>query len=463
MFKNYPKIITFSVTFLSILSLIFFVLISLTRWKFADDYVFPITLQKTSVISFAFKNYMNWDAKFLMPFFLLWFTAVKYLSFKILMLLASFSFIGISYCLLIVITDSKKLIVGVKEKIILVATINIFTFIILYDSLSELLYWMSATCYVHSMLIGLIWLIYYNRKKKFSIFFYLFTFFVSSLPQNISLGLSMIVFIDLLVNDSKKQYLLLFIIFIFGVSASTFSPGSIIQLQSMQKLHYADSEQINSLSSYILHFFKIYTEALKVNYVFMFLFSFLLILLSRSLAGQILTKFIIRVNHLTNIKIDFKLFLTKYKYFFASFFCLSVYWPTLLYGYRYYYGFYIFIFLALIISINSQQIEIKMLNLKIYLLICPIIIISFLVYLNTLNESIIVANFIEKRNQILVKNKGKTKVDIPSLNINTFTRAVRFTDIDANPNYCTNLYYSEIYGIDTVISSYQLTREQILK
>ena len=63
-----------------------------------------------------------------------------------------------------------------------------------------------------------------------------------------------------------------------------------------------------------------------------------------------------------------------------------------------------------------------------------------IIFSNTLNESIIVANFIEKRNQILVKNKGKTKVDIPSLNINTITRAVRFTDIDANPNYCTNLY-----------------------
>jgi hypothetical protein len=467
MIKN--KVKKFIAVFLSLSSLIVFFIISFFRWKYNDDYVFPKMLETQSLLNFAIDHYMNWDAKFLMPFGLFWFGIVKYLNFDILMPLASISFIGISFLIVKIFEQQTNVSFSIINKIILTSIVNGCLFLLMYHTHGDLLYWMSGSVYIHGEMFSLLWVYLFYKKMYSKTIFLVFTFFVSTIPQNIAFGLSFLILIEAAAqqsNELKKRYLLIFSLFVIGISLSTFSPGSFKQLAYMQSSSYNNiAANNNTVFDYIIHFFKIYIEALTPNYVLFILLSLFYILTSYIVINMRVKKINFIMAPYINKKFDSKSLLNTaltYKWFLASFFSLTIYWPTMLYGNRYYLGFYIFLFIALVLFLNKHVEAEKRINNLGFILILGLIVFFLVRYSITLKESFLVNKFMKDREQILRENRGADELTLDVLDFSSFTRSIRTSEISHDSNYVTNLNYASFYNIKTIKARNVITKNQLL-
>jgi hypothetical protein len=463
------KIIEFLTVFLAVSSLILFFLISFFRWKYNDDFVFPKMLETQSLFSFAFGHYMNWDAKFLMPFGLFWFGMVKYLGFNILMPLASISFIGISFLTVRIFEQQTKTSVSITNRIILTSIVNGSLFLLLYHTHGDLLYWMSGSGYIHGVMFSLLWVFWFYNKMHSKTIFLIFTFFVSTIPQNIVLGLAFLILIEALVqqnNELKKRYLLIFSLFVIGISLSTFSPGSFKQFEYMHSSSYKNIEvKTFSLIDYVIHFFKIYIEALKPNYGLFILLSLFFVLIKYTISNIRVRKMNLLMPTSINKRFDIKRLLSlalSYKWFLVSFFSLTIYWPTMLYGYRYYLAFYIFLFIALILNLNkSVEVEKRFSNISFILIMGLMTVFSSRYYI-TLKESILVNKFMNERELFLIGKHGAEEISVDVLDFNSFTRSIRTSEISSDSGYVTNLNYESFYNIKNIKVRNVITKDKLL-
>jgi hypothetical protein len=454
------KIITILLALISLLSLAMFLSISFIRWPFTDDFGFYVFLQSDNLFKVLFDKYMNWDARFFMPFSIIWFAAFKFLNFDILLVLSSLSFIGISYILIAIITDGFNLPLSKTNKVLFTALMNGVLFVLLYHVHSSFTYWVTGSSYVHSLFIALYWLRTYNKNERKSILFYMFSFGVATMSQNITVGLAAIVFIDWLSNynrQSASYYKYLTLIFAVGILLATFSPGSFKQLAYMQSNSYTSSLNASpTIKDYVIHFFKLYTEALKPNILFYLVFPLLIIPIMwgivKNASVSLNTTFwtFNKINRASIVN-----FLKGYKYYIASVFSLAVYWPTQLYGDRYYVGFYVFLLIALLFSF-LKIVKIEDLKnyspTKNYFAYVVLMLFLFLYYNKTYQESVIVHKFMKQREVLLEKNKGVKKITLPVLDFDEFSRSVRTPEITNDPSCFSNATMAMYYNIDSIFA-----------
>lgn len=452
----------------SVGSLLLFLIIPFFRWRYTDDFAFAVELDQQNLFNMLLDNYLNWDARFLTPFGILWFASMKFLHHKVLLFLSSLSLVGVSYYIVRLFVNLSEHTISRYYSIVLTALMNGIIFLLFYHVHSNLTYWVSGSAYIHSLLFAMIWLNIYISKKPNTISFFIFTFFVATLSQNITVGLIVLVFIDWIVNDKKeysKFYRNTFLIFVAGILLATFSPGSFVQLKLMQSTSYSEVYS-PTLQDYIKHFFKLYIEALKPNlllFVFLpFLFSsiFKAFLFKKSIIHKIslFDGMVFRWNELRNA-------LERYKYYFAAIFALAVYWPTLLYGDRYYIGFYLFLLLGLLrYWLKTANIEraVNISSFKVHFLVLLLIGISTIYYTKTLFESVMVYKFISEREQLLEKNRGIESITLPVLDFGEFTRTIKTPEITKDPIFFPNSTLALYFGIDSIYAG-NIIRKRELK
>lgn len=461
---------------LSTCSLILFLSISFYRWKCADDFLFLKEFEDKSVLEISIEKYLHWDAKFLMPFFIVWLTMLKFLGFKILLPIASISFILCSYFIIKIIKTQCTLSYSKSDIFILIAVLNLFFFLSLYNIHSYTLYWLAGSVYIHAMLLALIWLFIYLRnnkeKKRSSLFFYLFTFFISTSLQNITLGLFVLVIIDLYSEyfiagfdshpfNSKRDKLILFFCFLIGIVVSTISPGSLNQYSLMHGSNYSEYVD-HEFAEYIKHFFELNLDAIKTNgiHLLIFAFSFVIILFYFSKSQILQFKFF---NF--HKKEPFFYYIYKLRWFIMSFCTLMIYWPTLLIGGRYYIGLYFYLFIALVFIIIDRTEIIKNTKSSAFYLFIVFLVLNYgiYMYLHTLRDNYLAYKFINQREEYLSNNKGANRIYLEILDFSTFTRTSRSPEISNNPNYYVNQNYSTYYCVDTIIGKEVITKSDLIQ
>jgi hypothetical protein len=240
----------------------------------------------------------------------------------------------------------------------------------------------------------------------------------------------------------------------------------------MQAESYRLGELKPSLLDYIIHFFKLYIEALKPNLNSLIILVFLTVIVSIFLQNRTPN----------SISINFKEFIFKkdkfldkilslissYKWLIVAIFCLAVYWPTMLYGYRYYIGFYYFLVLALLFFLykvvkKTDNEHIESYSFKKFLVPLILIVTFSFFYFKTLSESIIVSAFMKDRINKIELHRGNKSVEVEALDFSTFTRSVRTSELSLNCNYVTNQNYSNFFNIDSIKVSNFLTKEELKK
>jgi len=454
--------------FFSVCSLILFLIIPFFRWRFTDDFAFSVELGQENLFKMLLDRYLTWDARFLMPFSIMWFAAMKFLHYKVLMFLSSLSLLGISYYIIMLFAGYLKQKLSIYNLIVYTALMNGIVFILIYHVHSDLTYWVTGSAYIHSILIMMIWLNNYVNKKPNTLFFFIFSFIVATLSQNITIGILILVFIDFIFNFNSSQrdyYLKLVLLFLIGIMIATFSPGSFVQFKLMQSASYSSQVVSSSLSDYIIHFFKIYVEALKPNILMFLLLPFIFVSVFNAINFKKAVS--IKLDFFTNLDFSWKVIIEiihRNKFYFASIFALTIYWPTLLYGDRYYIGFYIFLLVGIIFSWISVSSIIKKTNfsiVKVKLVILLVLFVSTLYYSKTLLESVKVYKFLYERENLLENNRGSKSLILPVLNFNEFTRTIRTPEISKNPRFFPNATLSLYYCIDSIYAGDVIEKSEL--
>lgn len=459
--------------FFASLSLVLFLAISFVRWQFHDDLSFQNQLNTIPFFEFLYDKYMNWDARFLTPFGIAWFFIYKFIGYPYLLVLISVSFFFISWYIVKLIVKQANLSLELGQKLLLTALLNFLLWFSLQSLLPYTLYWTTASGYIVNVLFALIWIDFYLKQReneRFSVAFYLYTFFVSTSSQNITLGVWAIIFVDFLIHflrkekaKSKQQFLLL-VLFSIGIVFATISPGSFVQLKKMQQFSYNGKAVEVPFVAYVDHFIHFYLDAFTSNGFYIIasalLFCFFTVIIyQKSIA----------FNSFKTVVFKFKLIelLKNTKWYLAAFFSLMVYWPTLLYSDRYYVGFYFFLFIALSFTlfklISFKQDARKYLVLHFFVIAFSIG--SCFIFYQSFCDSYLVHQFMKKRHALLEENRGKSKIQLNALNFNlgSFSKTTQSTEIAKSAARFENKSLSGYYKIDTVISSKFLTKQELKK
>ncbi len=452
-----------------------FLAIAFVRWQFHDDLAFQMQLDNEGLFGFCLNKYLNWDARFMTPFGFTWFFLYKFIGFPFLLFFVSVCFFASSWLIIKLIKRQFELNLSSQTHFIVASVLNVCLWYSLNNILSFTLYWMTASSYVLNIMLALLWANSYFSKHKngeqYKLAFYLFSFIVAASCQNISLGLCGIVFIDLIVEflnrkvNGFKQFLKQFklmVVFGVGVVAATISPGSFVQLQKMQADTYSSQTVQHGIKHYIDHFIHLYVEAFKSNGVLL-LASAVVLVLSLILLSQ--SKYVLKkVNWSHSLK--FKNLLADNKWYFAAFFALMIYWPTLLYSDRYYIGFYFFLFIALSMSImrlfekKESDFDYGLGKVSIGFILAGGAYLFFM----TFAESSIIHKFMEERHKYLEENRGAKVIYLDALNFSkgNFIETNISSEIRKQANYHENNVLAKYYEIDSVLPKKYLSKEDLV-
>jgi hypothetical protein len=459
----------------SLASIVAFLAISFVRWQFHDDLSFQMQLEQQGLLKFTVDKYLNWDARFLTPFGFIWFALYKYIGFPGILVLVSFSFFICSWLIVRIVCREFTIKINGQLHLIAASVLNILIWYSLRNISSFTLYWTTASVYIINVMLALFWADVYLKKirgnGKYTLSFLIFSFFVASSCQNITLGLLGMIGIDLMITFFKKDLILhvtkgeqikLFVVFIIGVIAATVSPGSMVQLNKMQEGNYDAEATKHGIKHYIDHFIHLYLDAFKSNSIWLigsaFLFVVVIIIINNKK---------IEWNKMNGLKALFSPWrlLFNNKWYFAAFFSLMIYWPTLLYSDRYYIGFYFFLFIALcftllrMVRIREDNFNFSAIKLALVLILSG----GIFLFCASFKESLLVHKFMVKRHEFLEQNRGTNSVSIDAIDFGKggFSPVCRSSEIRKDFKYHENRILSGFYNIDTVKPAKYLSKNDL--
>lgn len=449
---------------LAVLSFILFIIISIYRWPFADDFGFIKGLESKGVLEYGWHIYNIQDARFITPTMLAYLTIVKYFGFSAVMVIGSLNYLLSAFFAILIMDFECKWRLTKREMILMTAVFNFAIWILSYDYLENTLYWMSTTSYNLSIAVGLFWYYIYrkNNKGNFGFIFYIFTFIAASTAQMVSLPLLTLVIFDVLFDRDimktarmKLTYLSIFIFFV--ILASTVSPGAFHQFNNHMHLdgYYAGSGTGKNYM-YIKHFIDFNIDAFKGRISLFIIFSIILIWFLNIQRNTLMDKFTVNLSVLRKFK--------NYKYILASFASLVIYWPTLLSGGRYYESFTYLFLIALVIFLCGMMFFNDMKSKFVFNGILPtfLFLVMIIIYGRVAYQSRIVRNFMVEREGV-VKSSNSKVVSLDAVDFSTMSRPVRSVEISSDAAFYVNQNYAAFYTKDSVKAVSFLTYEQLKK
>lgn len=446
---------------MAVLSMIMFLVISLLRWPFADDYGFIRAFENKGVFEYAWYIYANLDARWIMPLTVISLAIFKYLGFTASMLVASVNFALSAYFTVRILDKKGNWKLSKYDTFIMTAALNFIIWVLSYDYLSSSLYWFSATPYNLSIAGGLAWIYYYitRTEKKFGWLFYISVFIATSTPQMVSVPILFIVLFDLYNNWSnqrRRSLLILSLFIVFVILASTISPGSFNQYNLMHHDVYYTQSGAGKLKMYLLHFIEFNRDALNGRFLYFILFALVIIASVYGLKGRVLKDGFVEFKKMWQ--------LNNVKYIIIAFSSLIIYWPTFLTGGRYYEAF-TYYFLIGIILYAASVFKVRTFDrVNVYQLL-PLLLLfacSIFIYGRVINQSLIVKRFMTYRDHAL-KTSGDKQMNLEAVDFNTFSRPVRSVEIGPDASYFINNNMAVFYGKDSVRAVKYLNIEDMKK
>jgi hypothetical protein len=232
-------------SWLALISISSILLLSLSTWRWADDFALYVSLRDISILEHMWNFYMQWDGRFLSLGAFLQSFAIKYLPHELSTLMWTSFFIISSYLFVeLIILEMNITNQIIRDKLIFTAMFASVFWIGIKSHIAETVYWATGGVYSFSNCIGLLYALTLvclrnNKVNTYSIFTYLYFFIISIVSGMLSHSLTPALWVLLFFNWIDSRYFIksrqdmMFLLAAIGLAVATaivfFAPGNFVR------------------------------------------------------------------------------------------------------------------------------------------------------------------------------------------------------------------------------------------
>jgi hypothetical protein len=265
----------------SVFIIILILVLNLNTFYWADDYAILNEINSLGIFERCRNGYFNWDGRYLTPASFIQGFLLKYLPIQLITLFWNLLFLTSGYIIALIIENNSKIVPNTKFPNLLLFRLFITLFFWFASSshISQTVYWATGGVYSFNLLIGVIWLYYFNiyeQKKANKILLLFLTLLLSISTQNLILPYIFFIIIKIISNyRSKKQFhFVLISILVIGFIFLNFAPGNSIRVNEINENLIVDFNII-TLFKFILKTIYLYTKFSVFLILVIFFFNYL--------------------------------------------------------------------------------------------------------------------------------------------------------------------------------------------
>lgn len=269
--KKSENILTNLSILFCVVVLISILLLNINTFYWADDYAFMNEIKKNGILKNCIAGYFNWDGRFLtVPAFFQAFL-LKNVKIEFITLIWNFCFLISGFLTFVIAKNQLNLKLSNKNLVLLGLTTAIFIWFGSKTFLAQTIYWGTGGAYSFSLLIGFLWIVFYQKSQKSkinlknNILLFIFTFIASATTQNFSIGFVTLIIFDLVIDflnkdfDQLKFKFLLLLISISGILFLLIAPGNLLRMKEIYNLDISAltfNDLINNFNDVFLRYYK---------------------------------------------------------------------------------------------------------------------------------------------------------------------------------------------------------------